>query len=127
LYVVVGKSHVLESERGGTAGVGQGRGPEDGPGAGLRAAVGRLRRELTAHRPLLPDRAVAQDELAALAGQADNADRALGLLDPERMRHSLLLVAAALGSVSALTEPLDALRQAVEQLAPPRPQDLANL
>lgn len=128
--MVVGESHVLEDERSVRAGTGlgarPGHGPEDGPGAGLRAAVGGLRRELTAHRPLLPDRAVAEDQLDALADHADQADRrgragqALGLPESERMRHSLLLVAAALGSVSALTEPLDALREAVELLAPPR-------
>ena len=127
LYVMVGEPHVLEderSERMGTGlGVSPGEGPQDGPGAGLRAAVRRLRCELAAHRPLLPDRAVAEDQLEELVGYADRADRSgrsLGPPESERMRHSLLLVAAVLGSVSVLTAPLDALREAVELLAPPR-------
>lgn len=118
--MVVGESHVLEGERSVTAGDVSGEGPGEGPRAELRAAVGRLRRELTAHRPVLPDRVVAEDELDALARQVENVDCALGVSDSERMRHSLLLVAAALGSVSALAAPLDALREAVESLAPPR-------
>jgi hypothetical protein len=113
LYVVVGESHVLENGRGGTVG--------SGPGADLAQAVRRLRRELTAHRPVLPDRAVAEDELDALADEAGNAERALDLVDFERIRHSLLLVAAAIGSVSALAEPLGSLREAVERLAPSLP------
>ena len=79
-----------------------------------------MRGELTAHRPLLLDRVVAEDELDALARQAASADRVLGLADSERMRHSLLLVAAAIGSVSALAAPLAALREAVESLTPSR-------
>jgi Family of unknown function (DUF5955) len=118
--VVVGESHVLEGERSVRAGDVPGEGPDDGPRAALRAAVGRLRGELTAHRPLLPDRVVAEDELDALARQAETADRALGVADSERMRHSLLLVAAVLGSVSALAASLGALREAVESLAPSR-------
>lgn len=121
---MVGETHVLEDERSAVAaGIGrpdsaeEGRG--DGPGAGLRVAVGRLRCQLAAHRPLLPDRGVAEDELDELARQADNANQVMGLPDPERMRHSLLLVASALGSVRALAVPLGALREAVEQLAPP--------
>lgn len=113
MSVVVGESHVLENGRGGTVG--------SGPGAGLVDAVGRMRRELIAYRPMLPDRAVAEDELDALARAAGTLDRVPGQAESERIRHSLLLVAAVLGSVSALTAPLDALREAVERLAPPRP------
>jgi len=118
--VLVGESNVLESEHRSTSGVSAPGGPEDGPGAGLRSAVEWLRRELTAHRPLVPDQSVAEDEMDALDHQADIADRTRGPLDSERMRHSLLLVAAVLGSVSALAAPLEALREAVEVLAPPR-------
>ncbi|WP_405589275.1 DUF5955 family protein [Streptomyces sp. NBC_01190] len=88
----------------------------------LHAAVAKLRRELAAYRPVLPDRAVAEDELDelhALAGQAVRTGCPGILADTEHLRHSLLLVTAALGSVSALTVPLDAVREAVETLAPP--------
>jgi hypothetical protein len=117
--VVVGEIQVLNDDRGG----GSARsGEDDAPGgaaACLQEAVARLRRELASYRPLLPDREVAEDELAALAGQAGAAVVAGRAPDTEGLRHSLLLVAAALGSVSALTAPLDALREAVEALAPP--------
>ncbi|WP_329173632.1 MULTISPECIES: DUF5955 family protein [unclassified Streptomyces] len=80
-----------------------------GGGAALRAAVARLELELAAYRRALPDRAVAEEELAELARQTSGAP------SPEQLRQSLLLVAAALGSVSALAAPLAALRDAVEQ------------
>ncbi|WUH95662.1 DUF5955 family protein [Streptomyces sp. NBC_00433] len=80
-----------------------------GGGAALRAAVARLERDLAAHRTALPDRAVAEAELAELARLAGNNP------PPEQLRHSLLLVAAVLGSVSVLTAPLAVLREAVEQ------------
>lgn len=70
----------------------------------------RLARELAAYGPALPDRAVAEEELAELSLQAG----AGSIPDPEQLRHSLLLVAAALGSVSRLALPLAALREAVE-------------
>lgn len=113
MSVVVGESHVLENGRGAAVG--------SGPGADLAEAVGRMRRELITYRPMLPDRAVAEAELDALARAAGAVDRAPGSVDSERLRHSLLLVVAAIGSVSALTEALDALREAVERIAPPRP------
>ncbi|WP_237405028.1 DUF5955 family protein [Actinacidiphila reveromycinica] len=103
---------MLDDGRGGTVG--------GGPGTGLADAVDRMRRELAAYRRALPDRSVAEDGLGALA-RAAAADRAPDPADSERMRHSLLLVVAAVGSVSALTAPLDALREAVETLAPPCP------
>ena len=62
---------------------------------------------------------MAEEELEQLARQAEAIDAVLGPPEPERMRHSLLLVAAALGSVSALGPSLEALREAVEQVAPP--------
>ncbi|MET9220197.1 DUF5955 family protein [Streptomyces sp. NPDC088197] len=88
------------------------------PGAAeLRAAVARVQRELAAYRPALPDRAVAEDELAVLARLAAQPAPA-AIRDAEAVRHSLLLVAAALGSVSALTEPLAELHETVERATP---------
>ncbi|MEE4542682.1 DUF5955 family protein [Streptomyces sp. V4-01] len=113
---MVGETYVLDDDRSGVPA----RPAEAGAAAGLQEAVFRLRRELSAYRPLLPDRGVAEDELDALALQAAAAVPGPGSPDTERLRHSLLLVAAALGSVSALAGPLDALRGAVEDLAPPR-------
>ncbi|CAG6396123.1 DUF5955 family protein [Streptomyces cocklensis] len=102
--MVVGETHVVGADRS-ASGVRVGA----GSGGALRAAVARLEGELAAYRPALPDRAVAEVELADLARQA------AGTPAPEQLRHSLLLVAAALGSVSALRAPLAALRDAVEQ------------
>jgi hypothetical protein len=114
---------VVDDDRGGTAARPGGDGAPGGAtrceGAGLHRAVARLRRELAAYPTLLPDRAVAEDGLDDLAGQAAALGRPGVVTDTERLRHSLLLVAAALGSVSALTAALDALREAVETLAPP--------
>jgi len=118
--VVVGETQVLDDDRSGMAARPCGDGGPGSARAGLPGAVDRLRRELAAYRPLLPDRTVAEDELDALAGQAAAAELPGAALDTEGLRHSLLLVAAALGSVSALTTPLDDLREAVETLAPPR-------
>ncbi|MFC4031042.1 DUF5955 family protein [Streptomyces polygonati] len=115
----MGETQVLDDDRGGMAARPGGGGAGRSAAVGLHDAVAWLRRELAAYRPLLPDRAVAEDELEELAAQAVTAGRAGILPDTERLRHSLLLVAAALGSVSALTAPLDALREAVETLAPP--------
>lgn len=102
--MVVGETHVVGADRS-ASGVQVGA----GGGGALPAAVARLERDLAAYRPALPDRAVAEVELADLARQAS------GTPAPEQLRHSLLLVAAALGSVSALRAPLAALRDAVEQ------------
>ncbi|MBD0735069.1 hypothetical protein BGM09_18900 [Streptomyces sp. CBMA29] len=90
------------------------------PGAAeLRAAVARVQRELAAYHPALPDRAVAEDELAVLARLAARpAPAAIRDAEAEAVRHSLLLVAAALGSVSALTEPLAELHETVERATP---------
>lgn len=82
----------------------------------LRTAVSRLRRELAAHPAEFPDRAVAEDELAALAAMAVG-----GTPEIPRLRRSLLLIAGAIGSVSALARGLADVRQAVELFGlPPR-------
>ncbi|RLV10508.1 hypothetical protein CTZ27_01815 [Streptomyces griseocarneus] len=75
----------------------------------LRDAVSRLRRALAAHPARLPDRDAAEDELAALDAMA----RA-GEPEVSRLRRSLLLVAGAVGSVSALAPALGELRAAVD-------------
>ncbi|HEY8984972.1 MAG TPA: DUF5955 family protein [Streptomyces sp.] len=81
----------------------------------LRSAVSRLRRELAAHPAEFPDRAIAEDELAALA--AMTAD---GTPEVPRLRNSLLVVAGAIGSVSALSRGLSEVRAAVELFGGPR-------
>ncbi|MBT2389284.1 hypothetical protein J7E87_07555 [Streptomyces sp. ISL-1] len=90
---------------------------EDSRAAELRAAVSRLRRELAGHPAEFPDRGIAEDELAALAAMV-----AAG--DPEirRMRRSLLLIAGAIGSVSALGPALLVLRNAVDLFGEVPPQ-----
>lgn len=75
----------------------------------LRSAVSRLRRELAAHPAEFTDRGIAEDELAALAAMARD-----GAPEVPRMRRSLLLVAGAIGSVSALAAGLAGVRGAVE-------------
>ncbi|MFC7900400.1 DUF5955 family protein [Streptomyces griseoincarnatus] len=77
--------------------------------AELRSAVARLRRQLAAHRVEFRDRGVAEEALAMLAGlaAADHPDIPV-------LRRSLLLVAGAIGSVSALGEGLRQLREAVD-------------
>ncbi|MEV8017950.1 DUF5955 family protein [Streptomyces sp. NPDC086554] len=82
---------------------------EDPRVAELRTAVARLRRELAAHPAEFPDRGIAEDELAALAAMAVS-----GAPEAPRLRRSLLLVAGAIGSVSALAAGLSAVRGAVD-------------
>ncbi|WP_327112980.1 DUF5955 family protein [Streptomyces sp. NBC_01341] len=77
--------------------------------AELRTAVSRLRRELAGHRAEFPDRGIAEDELAALDSMA-----AGGAPEVPRLRRSLLLVAGAIGSVSALAPGLREVRNAVD-------------
>lgn len=84
--------------------------------AGLRAAVARLRRELAGNRQEFADRAIAEEELAALDAMA-----AGGLPEVWRLRRSLLLIAGAVGSVSALAEGLAAVRRAIELFGPAAP------
>ncbi|MET9498657.1 DUF5955 family protein [Streptomyces sp. NPDC006552] len=75
----------------------------------LRAAVSRLRRELAAHPAEFPDRGIAEEELAALDAMARG-----GCPEVPRLRRSLLLVAGAIGSMSALSGALGQVRGAVE-------------
>ncbi|MEU3255225.1 DUF5955 family protein [Streptomyces sp. NPDC006997] len=89
---------------------------EDPRVAGLRTAVSRLRRELAAHPAEFPDRAIAEEELAALASMTSG-----GAPEIPRLRRSLLLIAGAIGSVSALAKGLTQVREAVELFGePPR-------
>nr|WP_108952544.1 DUF5955 family protein [Streptomyces fragilis] len=95
------------------------RPPADGRGedprvAGLKAAVARLRRELASYRVEFTDRAVAEEEIAGLAALA-----AEGSPDPARLRRSLLLIASAVGSVSALAGGMRDVRHAVERFDSP--------
>lgn len=84
-------------------------GDDDPRVIGLRSAVARLRRELAAHPAEFTDRAIAEEELAALAAVA-----AHGTPEIPRLRSSLLAVAGAIGSVSALARGLADVRAAVE-------------
>ncbi|MBL1099872.1 DUF5955 family protein [Streptomyces coffeae] len=85
-------------------------GTDDDPRAAeLRLAVARLRRDLAAHPAELPDRAIADDELAALDAMART-----GAPELPRLRRSLLLIAGALGSVSALGPALTGVRVAID-------------
>ncbi|KUO06091.1 DUF5955 family protein [Streptomyces caeruleatus] len=81
----------------------------------LRSAVSRLRRELAAHPAEFPDRGIAEDELAALAAMAID-----GVPETSRLRRALLLIAGAIGSVSALAPGLTRVRDAVELFGEPR-------
>ncbi|WP_405469357.1 DUF5955 family protein [Streptomyces canus] len=83
--------------------------------AELRTAVSRLRRELAAHPAEFPDRGIAEDELAALAAMTSH-----GTPEIPRLRRSLLLIAGAIGSVSALSRGLTDVRNAVELFREPR-------
>jgi hypothetical protein len=84
--------------------------------ARLRTAVSRLRRELAAHPAEFPDRVVAEDELAALAAMT-----AHGVPEVLRLRRSLLVIAGAIGSMSALRRGLVDVRAAVDLFGePPR-------
>ncbi|MEV0178775.1 DUF5955 family protein [Streptomyces sp. NPDC050625] len=89
---------------------------EDPRVAELRTAVSRLRRELAAHPAEFPDRGIAEDELAALAAMTSG-----GIPEIPRLRRSLLLIAGAIGSVSALARGLSEVRDAVDLFGePPR-------
>jgi hypothetical protein len=85
----------------------------------LRAAVARLHRELAGYRAELPDRWAAEEELSALA-----AETAAGEPEMERLRRSLLVIAGALGSVSALGSAVTEVRRAIELFGgPPLDED----
>jgi hypothetical protein len=89
---------------------------EDPRVAELCTAVSRLRRQLAALPADFPDRAIAEDELAALAAMA-----AGGVPEIPRLRASLLLIAGAIGSMSALAQGLSQVRAAVDLFGePPR-------
>ncbi|MBU6530302.1 hypothetical protein HZS56_04115 [Streptomyces sp. A108] len=91
-------------------------GDEDVRVAALRTAVSRLRRQLALLPADFPDRAIAENELADLAAMATH-----GVPEVPRLRRSLLLVAGAVGSVSALKPGLTEVRHAVELFGdPPR-------
>jgi hypothetical protein len=77
--------------------------------AELGVAVGRLGRELAVHPGRFPDRDIAVEELAVLAAMVVSEAS-----DVPRMRRSLLLIAGAIGSVSALTPALMQVRRAVD-------------
>ncbi|MCZ7457111.1 DUF5955 family protein [Streptomyces sp. WMMC940] len=81
----------------------------------LRAAVARLRRELAAHPAEFADRGIAEDELAAMDAMALS-----GVPEIRRLRRSLLLIAGAVGSVSALAAGLTNVRNAVELFGEPK-------
>uniref|UniRef100_A0AAU1M0I1 DUF5955 family protein n=1 Tax=Streptomyces sp. NBC_00148 TaxID=2903626 RepID=A0AAU1M0I1_9ACTN len=87
---------------------------EDPRGTELRTAVSRLRRELAGHPAEFPDRGIAEEELAALDAMA-----AGGRPEIPRLRRSLLLVAGAIGSVSALGPRLRDVRVAVDLFGEP--------
>lgn len=82
---------------------------EDPRLAGLNGAVSRLRRELAGYPVEFRDRAIAEDELAALAAMV-----AGGAPEIARMRRSLLLIVGSIGSVSALGPALMSVRNAVD-------------
>jgi hypothetical protein len=84
-------------------------GDEDVRVAALRTAVARLRRQLALLPADFPDRAIAEDELAALAAMTGH-----GVPEVPRLHRSLLLIAGAIGSVSALSPGLTDVRHAVE-------------
>ncbi|WP_101257018.1 DUF5955 family protein [Streptomyces barkulensis] len=82
----------------------------------LRRAVSRLHRELAGYRAQLADRQIAEEELAAM----EAALRA-GAPEVGGLRHSLLLIAGAVGSVSALSGALAEVCKAVELFGAPTP------
>ncbi len=96
-----------------TAG-GDGAAAPDPRVTGLATAVAQMRVALDAYPVELRDRRPAEDQLDALAAMARS-----GTPDVPSLRQSLLLISAALGSVSALAAPLAALRGAVELFGRP--------
>ncbi|MTE21562.1 hypothetical protein F0L17_21090 [Streptomyces sp. TRM43335] len=89
-------------------------GQEDPRVLGLRRAITRLHRELAGYRARLADRQIAEEELAAVETMARE-----GVPEVARLRGSLLLIAGAIGSVSALSEALTEVRKAVELFGAP--------
>ncbi|MEU8914024.1 DUF5955 family protein [Streptomyces nigrescens] len=76
----------------------------------LRGAVARLRRQLAVLPGELPDRVAADDELAALDAMVSH-----GMPELPRLRRSLLLIAGAVGSVSALSPALAEVREGIDR------------
>ncbi|GGY15261.1 hypothetical protein GCM10010384_21250 [Streptomyces djakartensis] len=89
-------------------------GGEDPRVTELRSAVARLRRRLAAHPGEFADRSIAEEELAALDAMA-----AEGTPEVPRLRRSLLLIAGAIGSVSALSPELAEVRRTVDLFGGP--------
>ncbi|WP_235450436.1 DUF5955 family protein [Streptomyces sioyaensis] len=84
----------------------------------LRGAVARLRRQLAVLPGELLDRAAADDELAALDAMVSH-----GRPEVPRLRRSLLLIAGAVGSVSALSPALTEVREGIDRFSElPRPR-----
>ncbi|GAB7030178.1 DUF5955 family protein [Streptomyces platensis subsp. malvinus] len=81
--------------------------------AELRGAVARLRRQLAVLPGELPDRAAADEELAALDAMVSH-----GMPEVPRLRRSLLLIAGAVGSVSALSPALSEVRVGIDRFGP---------
>ncbi|WP_438485168.1 DUF5955 family protein [Streptomyces sp. S186] len=75
----------------------------------LRVAVARLRRQLALLPGELPDRTAADEELAALDAMVGH-----GAPEVPRLRRSLLLIAGAVGSVSALSPALSEVRKRID-------------
>lgn len=84
----------------------------------LRTAVARLRCALADYQAYLPDREAAEEQLLRLGALVD-----AGASDPAKLRHAFLLVLAALGSVSALSDPLTELRVAIGRFGAPARRD----
>ncbi|GAA1933985.1 DUF5955 family protein [Streptomyces sodiiphilus] len=86
----------------------------------LHDAVAQLRQELDGYAAPLADRRVAERELAVLdmITRPEVVARA-GLPDATALRRALLLVVAAIGSVSALAPDVRRLREAVDLFAAP--------
>lgn len=82
--------------------------------AGLGKAVARLRAELDGHPAQLRDRDAAVEGLDALDVQLAEGAPTVGVL-----RQALLLIVAAVGSVSALSDALTDLRKAIELFGEP--------
>ncbi len=85
-------------------------GAEESPLSALSGAVARLRRELDGYGAVLADREVAERQL-------DTLERLIAGGSPgeSELRDALLLIAAAVGSVSALASAVAQLRRAVER------------
>ncbi|WP_244501102.1 DUF5955 family protein [Streptomyces sp. TP-A0874] len=105
--VVRGRGSVAVEQRGGQDG---GASTAESALTGLHTAVCRLRLELAGYPADLRDRAVAEEELAVLDAMVRS-----GSPDVLRLRRSLLLVASALGSVSALAPALAEMREAIDR------------